>query len=251
MNMSLNRIIKICTVISFILIIYQPINTKASINDIPDREVLLSSEQLIYNENENSAQISIVNKSPSSFLIQSWVESYKKSDRQERSTLLPPYTFIVTPQLFRLDTGESHLDIHYSGENLPKDRESVFCLNVMFIPLVVKPGEKPNNIQFVFIKSVKLLWRPKGLSGNPVEAYKQLKFKRNNSYFDIINPTPYYVTISSLMIDGHHVVSTDEIMIPPKSLQHYPLSVVYSGEISFIAISDSSTLKQPKRAVLQ
>ena len=54
-----------------------------------------------------------------------------------------------------------------AGEGLPSDRESLFWLNIMEIPLKV---EDPNSVQFAIRQRLKLFYRPPALLGGSAEA---------------------------------------------------------------------------------
>ncbi|SUV88436.1 chaperone protein [Bordetella pertussis] len=64
------------------------------------------------------------------------------------------------------------------GKTLPSDRESVFWLNVLEVPPKATPEEGHGVLQLTIRSRLKLFYRPKGLSGNPLTAAADLTFKR-------------------------------------------------------------------------
>jgi fimbrial chaperone protein len=180
----------------------------------------------------------VVNTSSLPFLIQSWVDSFRGQGGWENTAPLPQGSFVVTPPLFRLDKGENSVLIQRAGGILPADRESVFSLNVKSIPQTTKPDPKSNHIQFAFVSSIKLFWRPAGLSGSPTEAYRQLTFKRAGDRLEAINPTPYHITIKNLSIGGRAITNPDNRMVPPLASQTWPIPVGASGKVSYSTITD-------------
>lgn len=96
------------------------------------------------------------------YLVESWRENFNSDNH----TRVP---FIVTPPLFRLDAGkENLLRINYLGMPLPKDRESVFWLNVKSVSAA--PRDKSNQLQANIKSTFKLFYQPKGLAGKPADA---------------------------------------------------------------------------------
>lgn len=156
------------------------------------------------------------------YLIRSWVGNV------DQSKTIPP--FVITPPLFRLDPSQENT-IRISQTNtsaLPKDRESLYWLNVMAIPPAV---EKKNALQFTLNTRIKLIYRPVGLNNKKAvdESYKQLTFNKNTNEIDIFNPTPYYVSLFDLKFDGV-TVKDKNLTIPPKG--HSEVKGVKAGNVA-------------------
>lgn len=213
--------------------------------------ISLGNTRVIYNEKDGGASVRVINSSNSPFLIQSWADSYKGQGGWEKSAPLVQGTFIVTPPLFRLDRGENSVLVRRAGGELPADRESVFSLNVKSIPQTAKPDPKTNYIQFAFVNSIKLFWRPAGLAGNPSDAYKQLIFKRQGDRIEAVNPTAYHVTVKSLKLGGAEVKDPDDRMVPPKGTQSWPLPSGAGSQVTWTTISDFGGLTPPVTSALQ
>ncbi|MBJ8799269.1 molecular chaperone [Citrobacter freundii] len=108
---------------------------------------------------------------------------------------------------------ESTLRIVKTGSQLPADRESVYWINVKAIPAVDSGAAKSQNILQIAIKTrVKLYYRPAGLEGSANDAYKQLTLQRAGNGINIKNPTPYYITLGSLKVNGRELHG---MMVPP------------------------------------
>lgn len=207
--------------------------------------ISLGGTRVIYNEKAGGASVRVINTSNVPFLVQTWVDSYKGLGGWESPTKLAQGTFVATPPLFRLDKGENNVRIQRAAGDFPKDRESVFHLNVKTIPAADKPAEGTNYIQFAFVNSVKMFWRPAGLTGNPLEAYKSLKFKRNGSNIEAINSSPYHITVKKLSIGGKEVKEPDARMVPPLSSQTWPIPDGANGNISYVVVDDHGALTPP------
>lgn len=213
--------------------------------------ISLGSTRVIYNEKDGGASVRVINTSSSPFLIQSWVDSYRGQGGWEKAAPLPQGTFVVTPPLFRLDKGENSVLIRRAGGDLPTDRESVFSLNVKAIPQTAKPDPKSNYIQFAFVNSVKLFWRPAGLQGSPADAYKQLTFTRQGDRLEAVNPSAYNITVKTLKVGGAAVTDPDNRMVPAKGTQSWPLPAGAGGQVTYTTITDFGGLTAPLTTTLK
>ncbi|EER2914990.1 molecular chaperone [Escherichia coli] len=189
--------------------------------------ITVGGTRLIYNGEENEASISVSNdKNSTPYLIQSWIEP------EDNSFAKVP--FIVTPPLFRLDgEHENIIRIIYTEEQiLPKDRESIFWLNVKSIPSMEKSG--CNQLLIAVKTRIKLFYRPANLVTDKVnEAWKKLRYKRSGDQIVISNPTPYYISLFSLKVDSKSIENPP--MITPFGMMHITTMGKY---ITWKAIND-------------
>lgn len=165
--------------------------------------IVLGATRLIYNEGDADASISVSNTTTKNiYLIQSWVENEngKKSSN-----------FLVTPPLFRIDSQkENTLRVIETGDNLPKDRETLYWLNIKQIP-AIDTDNSGNSLQLVVKSRMKLIVRPKELTQNAADAYRSLSFSREKGSLRIKNPTPFYVSLYKLKINGAEKKEIDYI----------------------------------------
>ncbi|HFZ8994381.1 TPA: molecular chaperone [Citrobacter freundii] len=197
--------------------------------------IVIGGTRVIYNgdKKETSAAIRDPDKS-GVWLVQSWV------DNGERGGKAP---FIVTPPLFRINPGEENmLRIVRTGGNLPEDRESVFWLNVKSIPATDDSVPHNNVLQVVVKSRLKLFYRPAGLEGQPETAYHKLSAARSGNRLTVSNPTPYYVTLFTLKVDGQEIKEAD--MVPPKGSVSFTLPSATASSVTWQAISDYGGVSQ-------
>ncbi|EIO7469452.1 molecular chaperone [Salmonella enterica subsp. enterica] len=197
--------------------------------------IVIGGTRVIYDgdKKETSAAIRDPDKS-GVWLVQSWV------DNGERGGKAP---FIVTPPLFRINPGEENmLRIVRTGDNLPEDRESVFWLNVKSIPATDDSVPHKNVLQVVVKSRLKLFYRPAGLEGQPETAYHQLTAARSGNRLTVSNPTPYYVTLFTLKVDGQEIKEAD--MVPPKGSVSFILPSATASSVTWQAISDYGGVSQ-------
>ncbi|HBV9247286.1 molecular chaperone [Klebsiella aerogenes] len=197
--------------------------------------IVIGGTRVVYDGDKKEASASIRNPEKSGvYLVQSWV------DNGERGGKAP---FIVTPPLFRINPGEENmLRIIRTGGNLPPDRESVFWLNVKSIPATDDSMPHNNVLQVVVKSRIKLFYRPAGLDGHPETAYRQLSVAHSGNRLTVSNPTPYYVTLFILKVDGKEIKSAD--MVPPKGSVSFMLSSATVSRVSWQAISDYGGVSQ-------
>lgn len=197
--------------------------------------IVIGGTRVIYNgdKKETSAAIRDPDKS-GVYLVQSWVDSGEKQSKAP---------FIVTPPLFRINPGEENmLRIVRTGGSLPEDRESVFWLNVKSIP-ATDDSQPHNNVLQVVVKSrLKLFYRPAGLEGQPETAYHKLSVARSGNRLTVSNPTPYYVTLFTLKVDGLEIKDVD--MVPPKGNVSFTLPSATASTVTWQAISDYGGVSQ-------
>lgn len=120
--------------------------------------------------------------------------------------------FSVVPPLFALAGGKSNkLRLVCTGcAALPADRESLFSLAIAAIP----DGKAPvNTVQLAVRQRFKLFYRPKGLAGTGTPPYQQLIWQREGATVVVKNPTPYYVTLVNMRVNGQLRPTAD--MVPP------------------------------------
>lgn len=119
--------------------------------------------------------------------------------------------FIVTPSLFRLIPGsENQVRILKKPSTLPQDRESLFYFHAVAIPTASLKEEKDKSklggsLQLASSNIIKLFYRPNGLSPGRDKAAEKLQLIFTAQGLKLTNPTPYYLTLSDLSINGKTV----------------------------------------------
>lgn len=125
-----------------------------------------------------------------------------------------PAPLLAAPPLILLKpgtTGTLRL-LRTESDILPVDRETLFELSIASVP----SGKVENQSVKVAMRSVfKLFWRPEGLPGDPLEAYQQLRWTRNSQGVQLTNPTPYYINLIQVSVNGKALSNVG--VVPPKS----------------------------------
>ncbi|HDR1956306.1 TPA: molecular chaperone [Enterobacter hormaechei] len=184
--------------------------------------LVIGGTRFIYNSKDASITFQVKNTSQNPYLVQSKIISEDGKNILGTTGLTPPtdVPFIATPPLFPLKAGrENVVRIMYTAGNLPKDRESVFWLSVTGIP-GTKEKARDNTLQIAVRNRIKLFYRPEGLPGRSADAYRQLSWSHTGSNVTVKNPTPYYVTLYNLTVNGTQ--RPDAGMVAPFSSRTQP-----------------------------
>jgi chaperone protein EcpD len=198
---------------------YLPVSSEAS--------VVIGATRVIYNASEPEVTLKLSNEGQAPALAQTWVDA--GDVRGAPSNISVPFT--VTPPISRIDPSRAQtLRIVYTGEALPKDRESVFWLNVLEVP--PKPGADTadtNHLQLAFRSRIKLFYRPDHLQGTPDAAPAQLTWRLTQTdrqpAIEVRNPTPFHVSLTEISVHtgGKVAIFDDGGMVGPGETRTFAL----------------------------
>ncbi len=195
--------------------------------------VALGATRVIYPAGQKQVQLAVTNNDEKGvFLIQSWVENANgQKDNQ----------FAITPPLFSMQGKKENTlrIIDATNNQLPKDRESLFWLNVKAIPAMDKSKQNENTLQLAIISRIKLYYRPTDLAIAPDKVAEELRFKRQAGTLFVTNPTPYFATVAELKIGS---VKLDNVLVPPFGDASVTVPANANGEITFQTINDYGAL---------
>ena len=201
--------------------------------------IYLGTTRVVFNSNEKATVFTANNSSATdTWLIRSWASPYEKTGKEVTEDDAVE-SFVITPPLYRLDPNSSvQLRVNRAGGALPEDRESVFYINVLAIPPKPKDA-KGSVIQFALNTQIKLFYRPQSLSDERalVEAYGGVNVKLNGNTLMLSNPSPYYLTLTNIILNDSTTLTPADPMIPPFGSIAVE-STVKSGTVSYQTIND-------------
>lgn len=176
--------------------------------------VSLGATRLVYPTSKEQVTLKIYNTDErGNYLVQSWISD----ENNEKSK-----GFIITPPLFVIKAGSDNLlKVVFSGdkESLPKDREELFFLNAKVIPSLSEQEQKIDNALLISTTTkIKLFVRPDSIKEDPFESYKLLKCSYDSGKIKITNPSPFYMNLVSLSVNGKEISGAETIS---------PMSSVY------------------------
>lgn len=180
--------------------------------------IIISGTRVIYNEKEKEVTVKLSNSGTLPVVAQSWLDNGDINARPEGISV----PFIITPPINRINAGKSQtLRVSYTAsQTLPKDKESVFWLNVLEIP-GMKKDAAANRLQIAFRTRVKLFYRPTALAdkAKASEAAEKLTWQIDNGQLKANNASPYYVSLASVTINsaGRKESIEGEMVTPQQS----------------------------------
>jgi chaperone protein EcpD len=200
----------------------------ATFGGAADASVVIGGTRVVFPAAGGEVTVRLNNNGEQPALVEAWIDAGNPDSTPDTARV----PFLVTPPLFRMNAGKGQsLRLVYTGQPLPKDRESLFWLNVLEIP--PKPGtangEAQNTLQFAVRSRLKLFFRPAGLAGNPLTAASQVTWSvaadGQGPALVAHNPTPYHVTFSKISLGaGQAALATDAGMVAPLSTLRLPLA---------------------------
>ena len=209
--------------------------------------VQLSSSRIIFKEGQKEATLTMRNTaSNQSFLVQTWLSDVNNNK-------LTPSPFLLTPPLFKMTQNSSaNLRVINSGrQSFAQDKETLFRLNILSIPSQTDAeGAKlvVNNRSII-----KFIYRPASLSNHDAAlAYQKLQIKTDGKYLTLTNPTPYYVNIGQISLNGARLSANDLSAmgtVPPSGTVTLPYNVTLRN-VTLTAIGDRGALLTPRSVQL-
>jgi len=196
----------------------------------------VTGTRFIYPAQAKSLTIRTGNSGEAPILVQTWLDQETAQARTDPSEL--PAPFVLTPPVYRLDAGERKtLELRYTGEPLPNDRESVFWINFLEIPS--QPPARPNQLQLSFRLRMKVLFRPPGLPGSPGQAAAQITWRYLRTgdaaapwRLEARNPTPFHVSLARLAIPAANgPLHMDGLTLAPYATSHYALPAAHQPQV--------------------
>lgn len=202
--------------------------------------ISIGASRIVFNADEKSKSVDISNRSQNQPYLINVVIS---QDIAGKSVDTP---FIATPALFRIEPGTTNkVRVVKKSDSLPNDRESLFYFSTMAIS-TGKVGSQHNpatvggSLQVATGNTLKLFYRPANFAITQKEAMGKLQFTQDGKGTKVSNPTPYYISLSKLIIDGKAVkldVIKGSSMIAPFGSYIYPVNAP-RGKVEWKAIND-------------
>ncbi|WP_154915181.1 fimbrial biogenesis chaperone [Klebsiella grimontii] len=189
--------------------------------------VIIGGTRIIFDGAKKEASISVNNPDPTPYLIQSWID--------ERDGGAGKTPFIITPPLYRLDSGQKNIERIVATGSLPQTQESLFWVNIKAIPSASK---QMNSLQIAVKTRIKLIYRPVTLRGStPEEQANKLTWQRSGDELQVNNPTPYVINFNEISVGGEALAQVSYVL--PASTARFPLPEGAAGNaLTFKIIND-------------
>ena len=195
--------------------------------------VVIAGTRVVFPAATGEVTVRLSNEGSQPALVEAWIDDGDPASTPDTAKV----PFLVTPPLARMNAGKGQsLRIVYAGQPLPKDRESLFWLNVLEIPpkLAAKQGEEQNTLQFAVRSRLKLFFRPADLAGDPAAAARDITWKvvpDGQGYaLEAGNASPYYITFSKAALTaGASTYAAEAGMVAPHATARLPLKQLGSA----------------------
>ena len=209
--------------------------------------LVLEGTRVIYPAGESEVTVQMKNTETLPVLAQSWIDSGVKNMSPDKISSI----FVLTPPINRVNAGKGQtLRISMIAENrLPQDKESVFYLNVLAIPVKPKDTLNASVINIAFKTRIKLFYRPVALKGSANDAPDSLRWSITSNGVTAMNPTPYYVSLSEVTYveNGKKYIAEGQMISPGgKGDFHFPglSQVSLVNSIEYTSINDFGGLNK-------
>lgn len=220
---------------------------QAVLASIGHAEIILHGTRIIYPSDAREVSLQLSNNGTTPSLVQAWIDDGNSKSTPDESKV----PFIITPPISRVEPTKGQtlrITALPSASQLDQNKESIFWLNVLDIP--PKPeGKKqvnneplPNNFLQLAIRSrIKFFYRPVNLKENIDTFSEKIQWVKNGEILLIKNPTPFYITMSSIFQEVNHQkidLLKQGLMLSPFSEDQIKLKNSNITNMSFVYIND-------------
>ncbi|EJC0776204.1 fimbrial chaperone [Escherichia coli] len=193
---------------------------------------VLNSTRYIFDEKKENISLQVENESSQEYGGQIWIENQEQSDKN--------VYFAPSPTFFKV-TGQHKQVLRILKINgaLPKDKESLFWINVQEIPKAPKDGA--NALSIALHTQVKMIYRPDILKKKRENAEKNIKIINDESGTVLFNDSPYYFAVINVKQSGKSVNLGEDIknkLSVFSPFEKISLNKRLVGKISFVAFDD-------------
>lgn len=204
--------------------------------------IVVNGTRVIYPENNKDVTVQLLNNSDDPSLVQAWIDDGDINSTPETANV----PFLLTPPVVKVNGNSGQqLRIQKVGAALAEDRESVFYLNVLDIPPMPENLQGRNTLQLAIKSRIKLFYRPTALARGTEKALDKLTLKANGKRFNIINNSPYFITIANIGQNSDKYLLVDSLMVAPFSSQAATSKRMVNKNVSYnlIYIDDLGAYK--------
>jgi chaperone protein EcpD len=190
--------------------------------------VVISGTRVVFPGGEREVTVKLTNDGEIPALVQAWIDRGNPNSMPDEVSV----PFLLSPPLFRMEPkkGQS-LRMVFTGEDLPKDKESIFWLNVLEVPPRAAAAEEgAGQMQIAFRNRIKIFYRPKGLSMRVDDAPAKMQWQivtgaDGKRVLQGSNPTPFFINLSHVAaeIGGKSYVGEQGGMAAPGGNVQFPL----------------------------
>ncbi|MFW1948984.1 molecular chaperone [Acinetobacter bereziniae] len=207
-------------------------------------EIIIHGTRVIYPSDSREITLQVSNNGNNPALVQAWIDEGDAKSTPDQSKA----PFMIAPPISRVEAkkGQSlRISSMPKANELSKTQETLFWLNILDIP--PKPSAKDQNVvpenflQLAIRSRIKFFYRPSGIKEDAALAPEKLQWSSNGKQLAIKNPTPFYITLTSIMQDqsGKRVdLLAEGLMLKPFSDGTVNLKGSNVAKMTFTTIND-------------
>ncbi|ADG20118.1 Pili assembly chaperone, N-terminal [Paraburkholderia atlantica] len=211
--------------------------------------ITITGTRVIYPAQNREVNVRLNNVDSRPVLVQAWLDDGDAAAAPNEIKV--PFTLL--PAVFRVEPHRGQaLRIMFAGGDMPKDRESVYWLNVLEIPPKPKDADDRNMIQLAFRTRIKMFYRPASLLDDPTAGRAQLKWHvesddKGQTVVRLDNPSPYFVSVGTAEVEtaGSKVALLPDMAPPFGHVDLRPqdgkLDIKAPATVSFTVLNDFGT----------
>ncbi|WP_454764405.1 fimbrial biogenesis chaperone [Cupriavidus campinensis] len=175
--------------------------------------IQVAGTRVIFDGSQKEQTVRLTNAADQPVLTQIWLDTGEESTDNTIQTGAQSTPFIINPPVARINGGKAQVvRIFKTAEvaSLPRDRESVFWLNILEIPAKAakvadaEPQSDENRLNIALRTRLKFFYRPAGLKGDTISAAESVKWRARKDGDDYvvtcINSSPIHVSFARLAL---------------------------------------------------
>ncbi|HEK1766257.1 TPA: fimbria/pilus periplasmic chaperone [Pseudomonas putida] len=205
------------------------------LGNVADAALTVDGSRFVYRAQARLLSIRVGNNSSQPILAQIWLD--RGDLHADPARLAVP--FVILKPLLRLDPLQhTMVQVQYTGESLPRDRESLYWINFLEVPAL--PTDRSHLLRVAYRLRMKLLFRPTGLPASGANAARQLRWRVRQGALVVTNPSPVFVSVTSLRLGtGGRELDIEPFTIDPFASRVVPSpSAGTAGEIGYTFVGD-------------
>lgn len=221
--------------------------------------VVVGGTRVVYPAKEREVSVRLTNQGAQPALVQAWIDAGNPDGKPDDADV----PFIVMPPMVRIDPGKGQaLRLAYTPQpGIPKDRESVFWLNILDVP-PLPSVQTTNHMQLAFRSRLKVFFRPLELPGSAIDTAEQLHWRLVKSAtgmaLQVRNDGAFHVSFNTVLLklkDGRGF-KVHSRMLAPRSTADFALEQAQGlsgaeGRVVYEWINDyGATVLQETRLAL-
>ena len=205
----------------------------------------LDATRYIYSGNTAFVSAMVNNESDNTYGGQVWVDNIVETDTRP--------TFVATPSFFKIKgKGRQVFRIMKMSDHMPKDKESIYWVNLQEIP----PAQEGSGLTMAIRMQVKLIYRPEAIVKDRPGAEANMTIKHLPGQQLLVNSTPYIFAIGEVLDSNDNAITFSKadtekltMFMPGDSVNVTGKTVKAVSALSDYGSLDTYVLKSPVKNI--